>query len=188
MPFKDKEKEKEYKHQYYLKNKCEHNRNKYYCKECGGSQICQHNREKSRCKECGGSQICQHNQYKSRCKECDIHLYLVHLQRNRINQVLKQNDYTKTKSTIEYLDCSPEFFVEWMKSKFVENMSFDNIHIDHIKPVSRFNLKDPDDFLKCCHYTNLQPLFIADNMEIQINGQKKMKNFGLKILFIKIIE
>ena len=52
------------------KNKCEHNRQKSQCKECGGSQICEHNRIKSECKDCGGSQICEHNRHKSTCKDC----------------------------------------------------------------------------------------------------------------------
>ena len=42
-------------------------------------------------------------------------------------------------------------------------MNFNNIHIDHIKPVSRFNLDDHDEFLKCCHYTNMQPLTKAEH-------------------------
>jgi hypothetical protein len=71
---------------------------------------------------------------------------------------------TKTKPTIEYLDCSPEFFKEYMKIKMVDGMTFDNIHIDHIKPVNKFNLEDPEELLKCCHYTNLQPLLANDNM------------------------
>ena len=51
-------------------SKCEHNRQKSQCKECGGASICEHNRRKSRCKECGGSDICEHNRRKSQCKEC----------------------------------------------------------------------------------------------------------------------
>jgi hypothetical protein len=47
----------------------------------------------------------------------------------------------------------------------VEGMTFDNIHIDHIKPVAAFDLSNPDDFLDCCHYTNLQPLLAKDNLE-----------------------
>ena len=49
---------------------CQHNRQKRKCKECGGSSICQHSRQKHLCKECGGSSICQHKRQKSRCKEC----------------------------------------------------------------------------------------------------------------------
>ena len=50
--------------------KCEHGRQKFRCKECGGSSICSHGREKSQCKECGGSGLCSHGRQKSRCKEC----------------------------------------------------------------------------------------------------------------------
>ena len=34
------------------KSKCPHNRQKYFCKECGGGGICPHNRLKSKCKIC----------------------------------------------------------------------------------------------------------------------------------------
>jgi hypothetical protein len=44
-------------------------------------------------------------------------------------------------------------------------MTWKNIHIDHIKPVSRFDLDDEDEFLACCHYTNLQPLLPQDNLQ-----------------------
>jgi hypothetical protein len=47
----------------------------------------------------------------------------------------------------------------------VEGMTFDNIHIDHIKPIAAFNLENEEEFLDCCHYTNFQPLFAKDNME-----------------------
>ncbi len=33
-------------------SKCEHNKQKYYCKECGGAGICKHNKNKYFCKEC----------------------------------------------------------------------------------------------------------------------------------------
>ena len=50
--------------------KCEHDRRRSECKECGGGSICEHNRRKSECKECGGSAICEHNRVKRHCKEC----------------------------------------------------------------------------------------------------------------------
>ena len=37
--------------------RCEHDKRKSVCKECGGGSICEHNKIKSRCKACGGSQI-----------------------------------------------------------------------------------------------------------------------------------
>ena len=34
---------------------CPHGRDRYMCKECGGSQICEHGRQRYRCKECRGA-------------------------------------------------------------------------------------------------------------------------------------
>jgi hypothetical protein len=62
----------------YIPKKCEHNREKTKCKECGGSSFCEHNRRKSSCKECGGSSICEHNKIKSKCKECGGSSICVH--------------------------------------------------------------------------------------------------------------
>jgi len=52
-------------------SKCQHNKDKYYCKECGGKGICQHGKYKHNCIECGGSGICTHGKRKSRCLECN---------------------------------------------------------------------------------------------------------------------
>ena len=49
---------------------CEHNKHKYNCKECKGNGICEHNNRKVSCKECKGSSICAHNKHKYNCKEC----------------------------------------------------------------------------------------------------------------------
>jgi hypothetical protein len=54
----------------YIRKKCEHDKYKFQCIKCGGSQICTHDKVKSICKECKGSQICTHNRIKSNCKDC----------------------------------------------------------------------------------------------------------------------
>tara|TARA_B100001758_G_scaffold183519_1_gene160226 strand:+ start:160 stop:1011 length:852 start_codon:yes stop_codon:yes gene_type:complete len=151
---------------------CQHNRIKYSCKECNGSQICEHNRQKSRCYECGGSAICPHNRRKTQCKECDLPLYLVNLQRQQIRRCFSSSTLVKEQKSIEYLGCSIDFFIQYFQNKMdianvdkEEKMTFDNIHIDHIKPVSMFDLNNKEEFLKCCHYTNLQPLLAKDNLE-----------------------
>jgi hypothetical protein len=46
----------------------------------------------------------------------------------------------------------------------VDGMTFENIHYDHIKPVSRFDLDNEEELLQCCHFTNLQPLLAEDNL------------------------
>ena len=48
----------------------EHGRQRYSCKECGGSGICEHGRQRYSCKECGGSGIREHGRIRCKCKEC----------------------------------------------------------------------------------------------------------------------
>jgi Arc/MetJ-type ribon-helix-helix transcriptional regulator len=54
-----------------------------------------------------------------------------------------------------------------LESKFLDGMTFDNYgkvwHIDHIRPVVLFE-KEGLDVKKCWALTNLQPLFIFDNL------------------------
>ena len=143
----NKEERKEYMKQYRLKNKCLHNKQKYKCKECGGSSIC------------------IHNKLKSRCKDCSLQLYLVNLQRTSLWRLFQNTNIQKTNHTIEYLGCNSEYFLNFIKSKMTPEMNFNNIHIDHIKPVSRFDLNNHEEFLKCCHFSNMQPLLAIDNLE-----------------------
>jgi len=56
-----------------------------------------------------------------------------------------------------------------MQSLFKEGMHWSNNtmhgwHIDHIKPISSFDLTNPEQLKKCCHYSNLQPLWAIDNL------------------------
>jgi hypothetical protein len=52
------------------RNKCEHNRQKYYCIECGGAGICEHKKQKQHCRECSVNGFCEHDRIKTQCKEC----------------------------------------------------------------------------------------------------------------------
>ena len=53
-----------------------------------------------------------------------------------------------------------------LANKFKKGMSWDNYgewEIDHIRPCSSYNLKDPDQQLECFNYSNLQPLWKKEN-------------------------
>ena len=43
-------------------------------------------------------------------------------------------------------------------------MKEQGFHLDHIKPISKFNLEDKEQIKKCCHYSNIQPLLAIDNL------------------------
>jgi len=143
---------------------CIHNKQKRRCRECGGADFCIHNKRKEFCVECGGASICSHNLQKRQCRICSPLLVLIHIQRHSIWRIMKSNNIHKTKPTIEYLGCSPDYFKAYIKSKMTDGMTFDNIHFDHIKPVSAFDLENEEELLNCCHYTNFQPLLIEDNL------------------------
>lgn len=85
--------------------------------------------------------------------------------RSRFNQAFKRN--SKVGSAVKDLGCSIEDFKNYLESKFQEGMTWDNYgqwHIDHVKPLSSFNLMDIEEVIKACHYTNLQPLWAKDNL------------------------
>lgn len=87
--------------------------------------------------------------------------------RTRVCNAIKNN--YKSGSAVRDLGCSIEELKIYLESKFLPGMSWDNYglkgwHIDHIKPLSSFNLSNREEFLKACHYTNLQPLWAKDNL------------------------
>lgn len=75
---------------------------------------------------------------------------------------------TKAGSSVKDLGCSIEFLKQYLESKFKSKMSWKNYgkkwHVDHIKPLALFDLTKRRQFLKACHYTNLQPMWAKDNI------------------------
>ena len=73
----------------------------------------------------------------------------------------------KSDKTLELLGASVTFVKKYLESLFQPGMSWDNYgewHVDHIIPCASFDLNDPEQQKKCFHYTNLQPLWAADNI------------------------
>jgi len=97
----------------------------------------------------------------------DLNFKIADRLRSRIQKAIKNQ--LKTGSAISDLGCSVEYLKEYLESKFEPGMSWDNWsmygwHIDHIIPLSSFNMSDPEEFKKASHYTNLQPLWAKDNL------------------------
>ena len=72
----------------------------------------------------------------------------------------------KSARTMELIGCTGQFLRGWLESKFTEGMSWENYgawHIDHIRPLARFDLMQEAQQREAFHYTNLQPLWALDN-------------------------
>jgi hypothetical protein len=81
--------------------------------------------------------------------------------------------WCRSKRTEEILGCSWGELKTHLENQFQEDMSWDNHsytgwHVDHIIPLSSAN--SLEELEKLSHYTNLQPLWAADNM---IKGAKR---------------
>jgi hypothetical protein len=84
--------------------------------------------------------------------------------RTRISKFIKNN---KIGSAVDDLGCTIEFLKLYIEKKFYGDMSWGNYgewHIDHILPLSSFDLTNREQFVRACHYTNLQPLWWWENL------------------------
>lgn len=93
--------------------------------------------------------------------------------RARLNKSLK--GVSKSKRTAELVGASIDVVRAHIESQFIDGMNWENWgrgwhgaqewHLDHIRPLSSFDLTDPDQLAAACHYTNLQPLWSKDNLK-----------------------
>lgn len=81
---------------------------------------------------------------------------------------LINNLKNKQKSTMKYFSCDIELFVKWLKYCFNDSMTINNHgtywHLDHVIPVSSFNLNNSDELYLCFHYLNYMPITATDNL------------------------
>lgn len=137
------------------------NKNKY-CKD-GRYPHC------NDCRLTGRHGTKEHKQYYDRIyvkyrKRNDIKYRILCNLRNRLYYALVKG--TKSAKTIELVGCAIEELQDHLESQFIKGMSWDNYgkwHLDHIRPCASFDLTLEEEQRKCFHYTNLQPLWAAEN-------------------------
>jgi len=141
------------------------------CKVCKKPEVSKYELNKEKCKQQSSEYYKTHKEqrhtwYKNKEKE-DVNFKLGNRLRHRLRSTLKK---LKTRgSHINNLGCSIEELKQHLESKFLPGMSWGNWtlngwHIDHIIPLSSFDLTDLEQLKKACHYTNLQPLWAKDNI------------------------
>jgi hypothetical protein len=160
---KNKEQRAMYNKKRYYSNKVKHNKcskewkskNREYFKHYK-KQYSSNNKDKIRK---------YHTKYCSNRLKSDVSFKISCSLRTRLYVALKGNQ--KSGSAVKDLGCSITEFKTYISSKFQPGMTWDNYgkwHLDHIIPLSAFNLENRIEFLKACHYTNYQPLWEKDNI------------------------
>jgi len=82
--------------------------------------------------------------------------------RRRAYLYIKKVDITN----IQLIGCSKDELRVHIEKKFKNDMNFDNYgfwEIDHIRPLSSFNLYKENEIIECFNYMNLQPLWKSEN-------------------------
>ena len=97
-------------------------------------------------------------QYKLRC---GLH--------SRISVAVRKQYGDKAYKTMELIGCGVSELMAHLAAQFQPGMSWENHgrngwHVDHIVPCSHFDLTDPAEQKRCFHFSNLQPLWEADNI------------------------
>lgn len=100
---------------------------------------------------------------------------LAKTQRTRISDALRTQKAIKNQTTLTLLGCTFEELKQHLESLWLPGMSWENYsyrgwHVDHIRPCNTFSLSDPAQQHQCFHYTNLRPLWAADNLSRPNNG------------------
>lgn len=108
--------------------------------------------------------------YRKKRRSFDLDFRIRTSLRARLYQAIRKKQ--KKGSAVHDLGCSIDYLIAYIESKFKEGMSWENWgrchgkwNIDHIKPLNSFDLSQPEQLKKACHYTNLQPLWFEENRQ-----------------------
>jgi hypothetical protein len=111
----------------------------------------------------------RHARYCSERRSTDLNYRLSCNLRTRLCKALKTGQ--KAGSAIDDLGCSVDSLKQKLESLWLSGMSWDNYgkgagrwNIDHVLPLSLFDLTDIESLKLVCHYTNLRPMWESDNI------------------------
>lgn len=100
------------------------------------------------------------------------------LLRNRLNAAIKNN--STRGSAVSLLGCSIGELIAHLERHFEPGMAWSNWgrsgwHIDHIEPLSGFDLDDVSQLAVACHFSNLRPMWGVENLR---KGGRKLAERG----------
>lgn len=113
-------------------------------------------------------------------RQVDDNFRLREILRSKVHKMLNN----KPTSYMNLIGCDLTILRSWLEYQFDKDMSWDNLgtywQIDHILPMSRFNLTSENEQRICFSWTNLQPLHKTEN-------RKKSNRLELHYYFNSLI-
>lgn len=102
-----------------------------------------------------------------------------HTMRNVIARIARKTKTKKSRKTNEYLGCTFAEARAHIEKQFKRGMSWNNHgewEIHHIIPLAEWDLTDPQQMIRATHFTNIKPLWKAENRSIgaRLIGQHQM--------------
>jgi hypothetical protein len=124
--------------------------------------------ENKKCKYC--DQIKKKDRFRHnrlKCKDCERDNPLEKFKRNIRNRIYTFLKNKKTMHYFEYLGCTSDNYSNWIFN-YNNIYSLDNYgkewHIDHVIPLSHFNLENKEEQLIAFNWRNTMPLSIKENL------------------------
>ena len=128
---------------------------------------------KNRCCKDGLASECKACKYK--CNEAyskarklyDPEFKLLKNMRIRLNNVLRGK--SKSRATRQLIGIDFKTFSKWIEFQLEEGMTLQNYgsvwHLDHVIPISSFNLLDEEELFKAMNWMNIRPLLALKNLQ-----------------------
>lgn len=90
--------------------------------------------------------------------------------RKRIRAQFKKRSIKKETTTAILIGCSMAEYISYIESLWTDGMNWENYgifgwHIDHIRPLSSFDLTDIEQQKAAFNFKNTQPLWAIDNIK-----------------------
>ena len=135
----------------------------------------------------------QHNKnkiYESRKnrRKIDVNFRLICNTRRRIHHAL--NGKSKSSPTKDILGIDINLYRKWIEWQMTSDMTWDNIEIDHVKPICLFDVSKAEELGEAFNWKNTQPLLkeVHQQKGIKFNFLDYQLQFIKAYQFIKLNE
>jgi hypothetical protein len=120
----------------------------------------------ARMKEYNKAHLSEQKEWIKKKRESDPSFRLACRLRGSLWSALTRSQCPKRARILDLLGTDMGMFRQWLEFQFEPWMSWDNSnewHIDHVLPVSRFNLADESQQRVCFHWSNMRPMCAKAN-------------------------